>query len=248
MEDYSQQLMEDYSGQSHIQSMEDYSELSQLFFRDYSVEDYIGVPSILPPSSMYPQSRMMPDSHYVAPPPLSAMSIPSPLQTSQQPPCKPYSTSVPSPTLPIVSSQPSQHQPSSETWSQQDDQQLLQARTQGLNWSQIKEQYFPFKTPNTCRKRHERLIERRGPNDRDARKMQIRAKKEAYISLLADDLLTKALIEKLDEESLDRICRALPRHLKTFAMKIGSSDPAPICREVMVFVRKYRKLVGKIVQ
>lgn len=141
-----------------------------------SEQGYGGLPTGLPPSSMYPQPRMMPDSYYVAPPPSSAMPIPSPLQTSQQPPYGPYSTSAPSPTLPMGSSQPSQHRPSSGAWSPQDDQQLLQARMQGLNWNQIKEQYFPSKTPNACRKRHERLMERRGSDDWDARKMQYLAK------------------------------------------------------------------------
>lgn len=145
-----------------------------------SEQGYGGLPTGLPPSSMYPQPRMMPDSYYVAPP-SSAMPIPSPLQTSQQPPYGPYSTSAPSPTLPMVSSQPSQHRPSSGAWSPQDDQQLLQARMQGLNWNQIKEQYFPSKTPNACRKRHERLMERRGSDDWDARKMQILAKE--YMSM-----------------------------------------------------------------
>lgn len=144
-------------------------------------QGYGGLPSGLPPSSMYPQPRMMPESYYVAPPSSSAMPIPSPLQTSQQPQYGPYSTSAPSPTLPMVSSQPSQHRPSSGAWSPQDDQQLLQARMQGLNWNQIKEQYFPSKTPNACRKRHERLMERRGSDDWDARKMQILAKE--YMSM-----------------------------------------------------------------
>lgn len=74
------------------------------------------------------------------------------------------------------------------------------------------------------------------------------SKTDAYISSLADDLLNKAFKEIPDEESLDRICKALPRHLKTFAMKMGSSDSALICREVSVFVRKYRKLVYAIFQ
>lgn len=74
------------------------------------------------------------------------------------------------------------------------------------------------------------------------------SKKDAYISLLADDLLNKALMEKPDEESLDRICEALPRYLKTFAMKVGSSDSASIYRDVMVFVSRYRRLVVTLSQ
>jgi hypothetical protein len=47
---------------------------------------------------------------------------------------------------------------------------------QGLNWAQIKETYFPTKTGNACRKRHERLMERKGADDWDNRKMQRLAK------------------------------------------------------------------------
>ncbi|UKZ90800.1 uncharacterized protein TrAFT101_005797 [Trichoderma asperellum] len=70
------------------------------------------------------------------------------------------------------------------------------------------------------------------------------SKKDAYISSLADDLRNKVSTEKLDEKSVDRICKALPRHLKTFAMRVGSSGSALICRDVMVFVRRYRSEIA----
>ncbi|ERT00496.1 uncharacterized protein SPSK_09234 [Sporothrix schenckii 1099-18] len=61
---------------------------------------------------------------------------------------------------------------SSSAWTPQDDDALLQARARGENWAQIQMQ-FPGKTPNACRKRHERLMERRNAtNDFDARKME----------------------------------------------------------------------------
>jgi hypothetical protein len=71
---------------------------------------------------------------------------------------------------------PIPHRPSSGAWSQQDDQNLLAARQQGLNWAQIQSTYFPNKSPNACRKRHERLLERRGADDWDARKLERLAK------------------------------------------------------------------------
>jgi uncharacterized Zn-finger protein len=46
------------------------------------------------------------------------------------------------------------------SWSAQDDEALIQARTQGLSWNQIAPKYFPEKTTNACRKRYERLMER----------------------------------------------------------------------------------------
>lgn len=45
-------------------------------------------------------------------------------------------------------------------WTNHDDEQLKRARQQGLNWTAVSEQYFPNKTPNACRKRHERLLEK----------------------------------------------------------------------------------------
>ncbi|KAI1149792.1 hypothetical protein F4825DRAFT_36045 [Nemania diffusa] len=71
---------------------------------------------------------------------------------------------------------PMPHRPSSGAWSPQDDQHLLSARQQGLNWAQIQSSYFPNKSPNACRKRHERLLERRGTDDWDARKLERLAK------------------------------------------------------------------------
>lgn len=54
------------------------------------------------------------------------------------------------------------HRPSSGAWSMRDDQQLISARMQNLNWSQIQQKYFPGKSSNACRKRHERLIDSKG--------------------------------------------------------------------------------------
>ncbi|KAL7807522.1 hypothetical protein V8C44DRAFT_367437 [Trichoderma aethiopicum] len=157
--------------------------------RNSSEQGYTGLQTGLAPSPMYAPSRMLPANYYDLPSSSSssAMPIPPPLAAQQQQqPYGPYSTSAPSPTLPMPSSaQPSssqhQHRPSSGAWNPQDDQQLLQARMQGLNWNQIRDQYFQSKTPNACRKRHERLMERRGADDWDARKMQTLAKE--YMSM-----------------------------------------------------------------
>ncbi|PMD37698.1 hypothetical protein L207DRAFT_80389 [Hyaloscypha variabilis F] len=66
--------------------------------------------------------------------------------------------------------------PSSGAWNPQDDQTLVAARAQGMNWAPIQQTYFPSKTPNACRKRHERLIERRNTDDWDGVKLEILAK------------------------------------------------------------------------
>ena len=81
----------------------------------------------------------------------------------------------------VVTQPPMPHRASSGAWTPQDDQNLLQARQQGLNWAQIQSGYFPNKTPNACRKRHERLMERKGADDWDQRKLERMAKE--YMSM-----------------------------------------------------------------
>lgn len=65
-----------------------------------------------------------------------------------------------------------QHRASSGAWTMQDDHTLLAARAAGQNWGQIQSNYFQTKTGNACRKRHERLIERKGADDWDTRKLE----------------------------------------------------------------------------
>ncbi|KAH0542565.1 hypothetical protein FGG08_003070 [Glutinoglossum americanum] len=61
---------------------------------------------------------------------------------------------------------------SSGAWAPHDDEILINARAQGLNWAPIQLQHFPTKTPNACRKRHERLMERRSAEDWDGGKLE----------------------------------------------------------------------------
>lgn len=82
----------------------------------------------------------------------------------------------------------------SGSWSAHSDDILMQARQRGLNWQPIASQYFPNKTANACRKRHERLMEKRNhENDWDGVKLDILAKnymdvREQMWKILADVL------------------------------------------------------------
>lgn len=51
------------------------------------------------------------------------------------------------------------------TWTAADDRTLLAARARGQHWGELQGAHFPTKTANACRKRHERLMERRGGHD-----------------------------------------------------------------------------------
>ncbi|KAH7090411.1 hypothetical protein FB567DRAFT_617831, partial [Paraphoma chrysanthemicola] len=60
---------------------------------------------------------------------------------------------------------------STSTWSAKDDETLIRAREQGLNWAQIAPKHFPVKSANACRKRHERLMERQNAESWDGVKL-----------------------------------------------------------------------------
>ncbi|KAH5305110.1 hypothetical protein HBI12_171720 [Parastagonospora nodorum] len=59
----------------------------------------------------------------------------------------------------------------SSSWSAKDDETLIQARAQGLNWNQISPKHFPQKSANACRKRHQRLMERQNAEQWDGIKL-----------------------------------------------------------------------------
>lgn len=106
-----------------------------------------------------------------------------------------------------TSSLPTQHRASSGAWNAGDDQTLLGARASGQNWAQIQQNYFPSKTPNSCRKRHERLMERRGADDWDTHRLENMAKE--YMGLRKEIWAPLALRtgEKWNVVE-QRVCRA----------------------------------------
>jgi len=114
-------------------------------------------------------------------------SNPAPVSMSHQNYQQSYSTGGPVqplsyPTIPVPQAQTlTSIRPSSGAWNPQDDATLMQARAQGMNWAPIQQNYFPSKTPNACRKRHERLMERRSADDWDGRKLEQLAK--GYMSM-----------------------------------------------------------------
>ncbi|KAI5458260.1 hypothetical protein BGZ63DRAFT_362921 [Mariannaea sp. PMI_226] len=130
------------------------------------------LPVSLAPNPIYSHQRMtMPSNYYGVPSTNSSMS----LHTQPQPTTyDSYAAASQSTTVSVPPPVP--HRASSGAWTPTDDQQLLNARMQGLNWGQIQANFFPTKTPNACRKRHERLMERKGADDWDNQKLQRLAK------------------------------------------------------------------------
>jgi len=61
---------------------------------------------------------------------------------------------------------------SSGPWQDEEDNILLNARSRGHGWRQIQQEHFPFKTPNACRKRYERLIAKKRGSSWDEAKFE----------------------------------------------------------------------------
>ena len=84
-----------------------------------------------------------------------------------------------------------------QSWTPENDELLMRARQQGLNWQPIASKYFPDKTSNACRKRHERLMEKRNNADNwDGVKMDKLSK--AYLELR--EQMWKILADRVGEK------------------------------------------------
>ena len=70
------------------------------------------------------------------------------------------------------------------TWTADDDKTLIQARSRGQNWADLQRTHFPTKTANACRKRYERLVERRGIHDYSGRRLEMVASE--YMTMRKD--------------------------------------------------------------
>ncbi|KZF25011.1 hypothetical protein L228DRAFT_243789 [Xylona heveae TC161] len=86
--------------------------------------------------------------------------------------------------------------PSAGAWNPQEDEVLVSARAQGMNWAPIQQTHFPTKTPNACRKRHERLMERRNAEDWDTVKLETLCKEYMNVRKEMWSILSARLGEK----------------------------------------------------
>lgn len=74
---------------------------------------------------------------------------------------------------------PATERSSASPWTEGDDRTLMEARQTPLSWAQIAGQHFPSKTPNACRKRYERLMEKRKNHDN----WDVEAMAQAYMEV-----------------------------------------------------------------
>jgi hypothetical protein len=61
---------------------------------------------------------------------------------------------------------------SSGTWPPEADEMLMAARARDMNWGPIQQTYFPNKSANACRKRHERLMSKKSAATCTGRRME----------------------------------------------------------------------------
>ena len=78
---------------------------------------------------------------------------------------QPYMHHLPAPVQPPQLTQPQPGQ--SAPWTAEEDNTLMDAKSQGLGWNDIHQRYFPMKSGNACRKRHERLMQKLRTTDWD---------------------------------------------------------------------------------
>ena len=111
----------------------------------------------------------------------------------------PYPVATPTTLAPsaMASHHPSPHTSTSQSWTTENDELLMRARQKGNNWQHIAQQCFPDKTANACRKRHERLMEKRNSADNwDGVKMDNLSK--AYLQLR--EQMWKLVADKIGEK------------------------------------------------
>ncbi|KAF2867272.1 hypothetical protein BDV95DRAFT_503422 [Massariosphaeria phaeospora] len=119
----------------------------------------------------------------------------------------------------------------SSSWAAKDDETLISARAKGLNWNQIAPKHFPAKSPNACRKRHERLMERRNAAQWDGVKLNelaqayMKVRREMW-SLLAAEVGEKwTLVEqKCMEKGLKNLAQAYRSGQKKASSYDGQDD------------------------
>ena len=85
----------------------------------------------------------------------------------------------------------------SQSWSPQNDELLMQSRQRVMNWQPIANTYFPDKTANSCRKRHERLIERRNSTE-TWEGVKIETLARAYVDVR--EQMWSILADRVDEQ------------------------------------------------
>ncbi|KAL6715918.1 hypothetical protein ACLMJK_006879 [Lecanora helva] len=108
---------------------------------------------------------------------------------------------------------PSRHDRNAGPWDSDSDEKLMQARQRGLNWQPIAAQFFPDKTANACRKRHERLMEKRHATE-DWGDVKVEAMSKAYLEVREE--MWKMLADRIPNAKWQTVeTKCMEKGLKT---------------------------------
>ncbi|KAI9694981.1 MAG: hypothetical protein M1822_000598 [Bathelium mastoideum] len=114
----------------------------------------------------------------------------------------------------------------STTWTPEEDEVLMRERAHGSNWGPISAKHFPTKTPNACRKRHERLMERRRDEDWDEVKLENLATQYMEVRREMWGMLANRIGEKfavVEQKCMEKGVKNL-QHLARLAEKREKDD------------------------
>ncbi|KAF2709445.1 hypothetical protein K504DRAFT_274305 [Pleomassaria siparia CBS 279.74] len=119
----------------------------------------------------------------------------------------------------------------SSSWSAKDDETLITARAQNMNWNQIAPKHFPSKSPNACRKRHERLMERQNAEQWDGVKLDVLA--QAYMDVRRDmwTILAAKVGEKwtlVEQKCMEKGMKNLTQAYRSAQKKQGAYDDSGV--------------------
>ncbi|MCJ1417683.1 hypothetical protein MMC32_004027 [Xylographa parallela] len=90
---------------------------------------------------------------------------------------------------------------SSTAWSHDNDEILMKARAQGMNWAPLAAKHLPSKTANACRKRHERLMEKKNARLLDKQGVPSEELARAYTE--SREMMWKIVADKMGEKWQD---------------------------------------------
>ncbi|RMZ89948.1 hypothetical protein DV736_g2833, partial [Chaetothyriales sp. CBS 134916] len=101
---------------------------------------------------------------------------------------------------------PTMHPQQSAPWTNGEDMMLLDAKSKGLGWNDIHEKYFPSKSGNACRKRHERLMVKLRTTDWD--EARVRRVWDEYVREGVRREFWEAIAQRCGErwEDVERVC------------------------------------------
>ena len=121
---------------------------------------------------------------------------PTTTNTHRRTPYPSVATAMPNRTYSPTASGTDRH--ASQSWPPENDELLMRARQQGMNWQPIATKYFPNKTANACRKRHERLVEKRDQYDDDWERTKTDTVAKAYNDVR--EQIWKTLADRVGEK------------------------------------------------